>query len=70
LSSAATWSSSASLCKDRSLPFGKYWRNRPLMLLVAAALPGLVRVAEKDLDVGGDGDLLPVAHLRALVPGQ
>src|SRR4029077_19923811 len=27
-------------------------------VLVAAALPRLVRVAEEDLDVGGDGDLL------------
>ena len=39
-------------------------------VLVHAALPGRVRVAEEDVDAGVDADLLPVAHLRSLIPGQ
>jgi hypothetical protein len=38
LSSAATQSRSASLCTDRSLPFGKYWRSRPASDLLRRVL--------------------------------
>jgi len=37
---------------------------------VRSSQAGRVRVAEVDVDTGGDGDVFPVAHLRALVPGQ
>src|SRR5215207_8302138 len=39
-------------------------------VLVAAALPGRVRVAEVDRDPGVDLELDVLGHLRALVPGQ
>jgi hypothetical protein len=41
LSWAATWSSSASLCTDKSLPFGKYWRSRPLVFSLLPRCQGL-----------------------------
>ena len=58
------------LWTDRSVPFGKYWRSSPLVFSHGGALPWCVRVTEVDVDVGGDTDLFPVAHLGALVPGQ
>jgi hypothetical protein len=67
-------------------PIGDDWRGVCLMaqpttggnrmdvqthsVFIRGALPGCVRVAEVDVDVGVDGHLFPLAHLRALVPGQ
>src|SRR4051795_1595708 len=39
-------------------------------ILVRAALPGAVRVAEVDRDPGVDPQMCVLSHLRALVPGQ
>src|SRR4051812_22746227 len=39
-------------------------------ILVRAALPGAVRVAEVDMDPGVDPQMGVLSHLRALVPGQ
>ena len=69
LSSAATQSRSSALWMERSVPFGKYWR-RGRWCSRWCPLPGRVRIAEEDVDAGGDGDLFPVPHLRSLVPGH
>src|SRR5215470_729115 len=39
-------------------------------VLVAAALPRTAWIAEIDLHVGGDGEVLVVSHLLASIPGQ
>ena len=44
--------------------------QQPVGVLVGGALPGCVRVTEVDVDIGGDTHLFPVAHLRALIPGE
>src|SRR5215210_2937624 len=49
---------------------GEVLAQEAVGVLVGAALPGRVRIAEEHLDAGVDADLLPVAHLGALVPGQ
>jgi hypothetical protein len=46
---------------------GEVLAQQPVGVLVGSALPGSVRIAEEDVDAGVDVDLLPVAHLRALV---
>jgi hypothetical protein len=35
-----------------------------------ARCQGCVRVAEEDVNVGGNGDLFPIPHLRLLIQGQ
>ncbi len=40
LSSWATQSRSSALCTDRSLPFGKYWRSRPLVFSLVPRCQG------------------------------
>ena len=49
---------------------GEVLAQQPVGVLVAAPLPGRVRVAEVDLAVRGHRDLRVRAHLPALVPGQ
>src|SRR5260370_18762402 len=44
--------------------------EQPVGVLVAAALPGAVGVAEVDVDAGVDPQLCMLGHLRALIPGQ
>jgi hypothetical protein len=66
---SATASRSPRECRARSVPLGKYWRSRPLVL-VRAPLPWAVRVAEVDVDPGLHGELGVLSHLRPLVPGQ
>jgi hypothetical protein len=39
-------------------------------VLVAAALPGRLRIAEEHLHPGFDGEPLVLGHLMAQVPGQ
>src|SRR5690242_12719281 len=39
-------------------------------VLVTAALPRASRVAEVNLDVGGDGEGFVIGHLLAAVPGE
>ena len=70
LSSAATQSRSSALCSGEVAALREVLAQQAVGVLVRGALPGCVRVAEVDVDVGVHGDLLPLAHLRALVPGQ
>jgi len=49
---------------------GKELAEQPIGVLVGAALPRGERVAEVDLDTGGDLDLLVAGHLLAAVPGE
>jgi len=49
---------------------GKYWRNRPLVFSLLAALPGALGITEVDLDAAVDRELDVLQHLLALVPGQ
>src|SRR5664280_479756 len=49
---------------------GQVLAEEPIGVLVGAALPGRVWVAEVDGDVGGDGEGRVVGHLGALVPGD
>src|SRR5215211_1073459 len=44
--------------------------QQPVGVLVRAALPGAVRVAEGDLKTGVDPQAGVLAHLRPLIPGQ
>jgi len=46
---------------------GEVLAQQAVGVLVGAALPGGVRVAEVDLDAGVETDLFSVAHLGALV---
>ncbi len=46
---------------------GEVLPEQAVGVLVRAALPGRVRIAEEDLDAGVETDLLSVAHLGALV---
>ena len=49
---------------------GEVLAEQAVAVLVAAALPGAVRIAEEDADVGVDGELHVLGHLLALVPGE
>ena len=52
---------------------GALWEvlsKQAVRVLVGAALPWAVRVAEVDLDAGVDAQLGVLGHLRSLVPGQ
>src|SRR3954449_2328690 len=48
----------------------KVLAQQPVGVLVRAALPGAVRVAEVDLKTSVDPQLGVLAHLRPLIPGQ
>jgi len=61
-------STSSRLCTDRSVPFGRYWRIRPL-IFVAATLRRPMRVAEDGSHASSLGDL-GVRHLPPLVVGH
>src|SRR5215475_544838 len=50
--------------------FGEVLAEQPVGVLVGAALPGRVGVAEIDRDAGRDGESRVPGHLAALVPGQ
>src|SRR3982751_4724558 len=52
---------------------GSLWKvlaQQAVGVLVRAALPGAVRIAEVDMDPGVDPQMGVLSHLRALVPGQ
>src|SRR3954452_12150413 len=52
---------------------GALWKvlaQQPVGVLVRAALPGAVRVAEVDLHASIDPQLRVLAQLRSLIPGQ
>ena len=56
-----------------SAEVGALWEvlaQQAVGVLVGAALPGAVRIAEVDVDVGVDAELSVLGHLGALVPGQ
>src|SRR5215203_504750 len=44
--------------------------QQPVGVLIRAALPGAVRVADVDLKTGVDPQACVLAHLRPLIPGQ
>ena len=49
------------------------WKILPeqsIGLLIRATLPGALRIAEADLDIGIEGETLVVGHLAAAIPGQ
>ena len=50
--------------------FGEELAGEAVPVLVGAALPRRVRIAEVDIDVGRDGELGVLSELTALVPGQ
>ena len=70
LSSSATASSSASVTVPKSVPLGKYWRSRPLVFSLEPRCHGACGSQKKTSMPASTCDLLPVAHLGALVPGQ
>src|SRR6185312_7729154 len=49
---------------------GEVLPQQPVGVLVRAALPGAVRIAEVDLHAGVDPQLRVLAQLRSLIPGQ
>ncbi len=51
-------------------PFGELLELEPVRVLVAAALPGRVWIAEIDVDAGLDGEVCVLGHLFSLVPGH
>ena len=52
------------------MPLGKYWWSRAVGVLVGSALPGTLRVAEVDVEVGVCAELGVLGHFDSLVPGQ
>ena len=72
LSARATAARSSAECRDRSLfgAFGEVLTQQAVGVLVAATLPGAVRVAEVDRQAGVDAQLRVLGHLRSLVPGK
>ena len=70
LSSAATASRCVGGVDGEVGALGEVLAEQAVGVLVGAALPGRVRVAEVDRQVGGDGDLGVPGQLDALVPGQ
>ena len=69
-SECAAASRSCWVWMHRSVPFGKYWRNRPLVFSFLSALPWRLGIAEVELDTGIDRELGVLGHLFALVPRQ
>src|SRR4051794_15517309 len=52
---------------------GALWKvlaQQPVGVLVRAALPGAVGIAEVDLKTGVDPELGVLGHFRSLIPGQ
>src|SRR5205807_170641 len=51
-------------------PLREVLAQEPVGVLVRAALPGAVRVAEVDADAGIDAEPEMLSHLPSLVPGE
>ena len=66
---AATHSSSSCECKDRSIPL-EVLPEKPVGVLVAAALPRGVGIAEVDGHPGANGEVDVPGRLLALIPGD
>lgn len=52
---------------------GSFWEvlsQKPVRVFVRAALPGMLGIAEVDLDVRCDSEALVASHLRAPIPSQ
>lgn len=49
---------------------GQVLPEQPVGVLVAATLPGALRITEVDLYVGRHREFLVPVHLRATIPGQ
>src|SRR5439155_13719468 len=52
---------------------GAFWRvlaEEAVRVFVRAALPGALRIAAVDGDVGGDGEACVLGHLHSAVPGE
>ena len=58
------------LCRDRSVPRGRYWRSKRLVFSFEPRCQGDVRIAEIDLDVGRQCQALVIGEFFASVPGQ
>ena len=56
--------------KDRSALLGEVLAQQAVGVLVGAALPGALGVAEVDLDTGVHAEAHVFCHLLALIPGQ
>ncbi len=63
-------SKSAWVSVRKSTRRGRYWRSRHVRVLIAAALPGRLGIAEVDLDSGRDGEPLMLGHLMTQIPSQ
>ena len=64
-------SSSSWLCVDKSVSLGRYWRIRPLILLLPRYYATTaMRIAEVDRHPGLLGDLGVPCHLPALIVGH
>ena len=50
--------------------FGEGMAQEPVGVLIGAPLPGAVRVAEVDVEIGGELQALVVCEFLAAVPGQ
>ena len=70
LRAAATAAMSSALCMLRSVPFWKILAQRSVGVLVGAALPWAVRIAEIDLDASVDLQACVLSHLSSLIPSQ
>src|SRR3979490_2985807 len=58
------------LCKDRSVPRGRYWRSNLLVFSFDPAWRGGSRIPKIDLDLGGQCQTLMIREFLASVPGQ
>jgi len=66
----ATSLSSVWLMSLRSVPLGKNWRELSVGVLVAAALPGGVWIAEPDVDLQPSRQFRVAGHLAASIIGH
>ena len=49
---------------------GEVLSEQAIGILVRAALPGVLWIAEVHLDVGGEREALMIGHLAAAIPGE
>jgi len=51
-------------------PFGEVLSQQSIGVLVGTPLPGMLRIAEVHLHIGGQREALVIGHLFASIPGQ